>query len=137
MRGLDFFQVVDSDRMVVTFAGKKDLDKVGDGAQLHQLGRVIFAGHRQRLVGRVLRLAAGDEIRPPDTFGHVGKWKVVEGMPHVTAGIAVLQSPSQDLVQSCSGNDSELTGPGDRARQSPIRDARAHSSLNDFRVMTH
>ena len=59
---------------------------------------------------------------------------MIEGMPHVPAGISVLQSPGEYLIQSGSGNYSQLAKLRDCTRELPTGDARAHPTLNDFRV---
>jgi hypothetical protein len=46
---------------------------------------------RQALVGHASHLPAWDVIRPPNTLSHFGNWELIESMPHVGAGIAVLQ----------------------------------------------
>ena len=51
---------------------------------------------------------------------------------HITAGVAILQTPGEHLVKSCSRYDAELTDTGDRLCQAPIGDADAHAALNNF-----
>jgi hypothetical protein len=56
---------------------------------------------------------------------------MIEAPPHVAAGIAILQSSCEDVGQSCSGNNSQLTTFGDGARKPPVGNARAHPALDD------
>ncbi len=62
---------------------------------------------------------------------------MIEAAAHVPAGIAVLQSSDENLIDRCSGNNAELTDPGYRACQPPIGDPSPHATLNDGRQMVH
>ena len=131
MRELDFFQVVDSDGIVVPFAGKKNLDKVGDHAKLVEFPRASLYRHGHGLVGRAHGLTAHEVVFPPNALGHIREGKVIEAPTHVAARIALLQPPGENVGQSCSGNDPQLTLLGNGMRQPPSRNARSHSTLND------
>jgi hypothetical protein len=48
-----------------------------------------------------------------------------------------LQPAREDLIERGSGDDSQLTEFGYRARQTPRGDARAHSALDDRRELIH
>lgn len=53
MWNLNLLEVVDTDGVVMTFAGQSHLDKVGHNAQLEQLARTFKGMLRQALVGLV------------------------------------------------------------------------------------
>jgi len=65
------------------------------------------------------------------------KREVVQAAAHVSAGIAILQAPGQDSIQRRSRNHSKLAQSGNRARQPPTGDTRAHATLNDRRIIAH
>ena len=137
MRNLNFLQVVDAYRMVVALAGEKHLDKVSNNTQLDELARIVLGMLRQGLVGLAFWLAVGEVIRFPYTLRHFAERKMIEAAAHVPAGITVLQSPGQDLIQSRAGNDSELADLGYCARESPTGYACAHATLDDGRILAH
>lgn len=62
---------------------------------------------------------------------------MIEAAAHVPAGIAVLQSPGQDLIQSRTGNDSELAELGYCARESPTGYTCSHATLDDDWMFAH
>ena len=137
MRNLNFFEIIDSHRILVAFTGEKYFDKVCYYAKLLQFTRAVFRVHRQSLVGSALRLAPTDVIGPPDALGHLGERKMIEAAAHVAAGVAFLKAPGENQVQSGSRNNPELTELGYCPGKPPIGDTRTHASLNDHRIVGH
>src|ERR1700687_5221643 len=137
MRELHFLQVIDSDRMVVALAGEKDFDKMGGHAKLLKLARSVLGMRGQGLVGRSLRLSAGNVVRLPNTLGDFGNRKMIETAAHVAAGIAVLQTPGKNRIQGRSGNYAQLAEFGNGLRQPPTGYPGTHSALNNGWKIAH
>ncbi len=55
-----------------------------------------------------------------------------QGAAAFAAQIAVLKPAGQNLVETGTGDDSELTDTRDGLSQTPVRNAHAHAALNDF-----
>ena len=106
---LNLLQKVDPHRVVMTFAGQTYLDEVGNDAQLDQFARIVKGVFRQGFVRLVFHLAAGDVIRFPNAPRHFGERKTIEPAPHMSAGVAFLQPPGQDLIDGRTGNDPKLS----------------------------
>src|SRR5579859_3304458 len=121
MRNLYFFEVIDPDRIVMTFASEKDFNKVGQYAKLAQLARSIFDVSRQDFVGLIRQLPSGDIEFSPCAFGHRRERKMIQAAAHVSSRITVLQTPGEYLIQSGSRNNSKLAEPRYRQGKLPAR----------------
>src|ERR1019366_5114449 len=90
MRQLNFFQVIDSDWIVVALARQNNFNKIGYDAKLLEFGRSVLRMRWQGLVRRSLRLPSRDVIPAPNTFSDFRNGKLIETAAHVAAGVAVL-----------------------------------------------
>ena len=90
MRDLNFLQVVDAHRIVVAFTRENHFYKVGHHTELDQLTRTVLGMHRHTLVGLARQLTGRDIKTLPYALGHTGDRKLIKGMAHVPAGIAIL-----------------------------------------------
>ncbi len=134
VRRLDLLQIVDADRIVVTFAGQEDLDEIGDDTKRlpvrSRRGRGLRPGD-ERGVGR---FASGDVVRVPHLVGESGDREVVQGPAHVAAGVAHLQAPRQHFIECRAADHAKLAERRDSARQAPVGDPDAHAALDDHRM---
>src|ERR1700688_3313939 len=116
---LNLLQKVDPHQMVMTFASQTYLDKVGNDAQLDQFARIAQGMFRQAFVGLVFHLAAGYVICFPNALRHFGERKTTKAAPYMSAGVAFLQPPGQNLIDGRTGNDPELSESRYCPRESP------------------
>src|ERR1700722_4506243 len=137
MRNLNFFQIVDSDRIFMAFASEKDFNKIGDDTKLAQLARRVFGVHRQGFVRRARQLPAGNVEFDPRAFGHEGEGKIIEGTAHVSSWITVLQTPDENLIQSGSRNNPELAKLRYCLGKLPAGYSCTHTALNDRGKIAH
>ena len=133
MRKLDLFQVVNSHCVGVAIPREQNLHEVGRDAQLVQFARAVLHMHDGLPVGLASAFSTRNVPRVPNALRHAAKRKPVQAAAHVPAGIAILQPPDKNLVESRTGNDAELSQPGDRSRQPPVRHGDPHAALNDCR----
>ena len=108
MGNLDLLQIIDADGIRVSFAGEEDLHEVRHHAELFQFAMIVFAMHGELAVGIGWCFAAGDVAGPPRALSHRGKREMIECTAYVTARVAFLQSPREDLIQRRAGYNSQL-----------------------------
>ncbi len=89
--------------------------------------------HRKQLVGSAGWPACRKEIESQCIGGHTRHRERRHGPPHVTTGIAVLKPSHQHRIDGGAGDHAELATGGDRAREAPVGNADAHSTLDDRR----
>ncbi len=133
MGELDLFEIVDSDRIGVSFPGQEHFNKIGGDA--HFLGRAITL-HRMKpavLVRGCVRLPAWHEIVIHDSLDHFREGKVAQGTADMSFRIAVLETTDQDMVEPGAGYKTELAKPRDGLGKLPIRDSGTHPPLDNFR----
>ena len=114
------------------FAREKDFDEVRNDAELVRPAVVLDADDLCRKIGLLGLGAAGDEQPVENTLPHLGKREVRERAAHVSAQIAVLQAPGQNLAEAGAGHEPEVAESGHRLGQAPIGDGHAHSALDDL-----
>ena len=105
MRRLDLLQKVDTHRILVLLPSEIHLNEVGNDAKLHQFARIVL-GQNWHPAYRVFgsALSAGDEY--PSTRGPPSHDpESIQPAPHVSTGVAVLQTPRQNLVERSSRNE--------------------------------
>ena len=85
VRQLHLLKEIDAHIIGVVLASQKDFDKVRHHAQFNQLTRLDLLVHSRDRVGSGGRLAAGDKVLLPDSFGHFGKRKSIQSPAHVAA----------------------------------------------------
>jgi len=56
---------------------------------------------------------------------------MVHAAAHVAAGIAVLETARKNLIESRSGDHSELSAARDCLSETPVGDGNAHATLDD------
>jgi hypothetical protein len=110
MSRLDLLKEVNANWVLMPLARKVNLDEVGHDAELNEFARVVFAKGRDLAVRGRFVPASRYEVPLQDALGYGSVGEGVEAAAHVTAVIAVLQATSEDLIQRCSGDKSELTG---------------------------
>ena len=129
---LEFFQKVDADQSRVAFLGQKHFRKIGRDGQRHKIRAGRQAGQRREFEGRVGGLAAEDEIVRENFGGHAGHGKVFQRVAYPAIEIADLQPADENGGERGAGDHAQLAGLRNRARQVPVRDACAHSALDDL-----
>jgi hypothetical protein len=70
-------------------------------------------------------------------LGHLRKREERQSAAHMAARIAILQAARKNRVECCAGNNAKLPGEGHSPRQPPIGDACAHSTLDQYRMLSH
>ena len=133
MGNLQLFQIVDAHGVAVTLACQPDFHEVADHVEFKRLPRNVTAGHREAEVRGRSRFAAGDVELIQNAVSNRRHRKRAQRSPHVATGVAVLQTARKNLIQCCTRHDAQLAGPGNRTRQSPIRNSNTHATLNDLR----
>ena len=130
---LDFLQVVDPDKAVVTLLGQVYLDEVAGDRQLGT-GRVRAQPQPGNGAERLpVRDPAGHEVPPQHTVGHAGQREFSQRAPDVPPGVAALQPAGQHRVQGHPGHHAEMPGRGHRAGQPPAGDSHPHAALDERR----
>ena len=109
MRELDFFEIVDADRIGMSFPRQKDFNEIGRDA--HFLRSAISFNRMEpaAFVGGGIRLSAGNEIRVQNTLNHFREGEMTECPAHMAIGIAILKPTDQDMVEPGSRNEPQLS----------------------------
>ena len=99
MRRLDLLQKIDPHRIPVPLPRQQHLDEIRDDAQLHQLARIVLRQRRHRLVRSPVAFATRNKVARPHPLRHRAIRKRIQPPPHVSAVVAILQPPRQNLIQ--------------------------------------
>ena len=136
-RKLDLLEVVDPHGGAVPLASEEDLDEVGGDDQILSIARQRPLLGRHGCKGSIHVLATGNEPAIEDPARDAGHGKLLQRPTDVSAGVAELQAPRENDVESRARNDSQLPGLRDGARERPAGNARPHAALDDRRVGRH
>jgi hypothetical protein len=90
-----------------------------------------MADHGLGLESIVFAFASVYEITVEDSLSNARNRESGEAPPHMTAWIAHLKAPSNDCIDGCAGDHAELAGNAHGLCETPIRNCRAHTSLDD------
>ena len=84
-----------------------------------------------RLVGRA---PAPDEVAVQHLVGDLRSRELGKRLAQLSVAIPVLQAPAEHRIERDAGDDAEAAGAADRPGETPVRDADAHTPLDDPRV---
>ena len=131
MRCLDFLQIIDSHRIVVSFARQEYFNKIADHIQLNQCTRIVFRMARHGLIRCPFTLAACDVISLPNALRHRRKRKRIADRDACGRQDRHPAIVAQEFGRGRFRKQRQVVLDERQLRQAPIRHACAHAALND------